>query len=59
MNPLQILINFVVIIFVLGIIWMAADWMKLSPQLKNIILAIAGFLCLIWLLSIFGVGLNF
>jgi len=59
MNPIEILINFVVIIFVLGIIWMASDWMRISAQLRNILLAIAGFLCLIWLLGQFGVGLPF
>jgi hypothetical protein len=54
MDPIQLLIYFVIGIIVLGVIWYATGAMGIPQPLSNIILLIAALLVLLWLLRATG-----
>ena len=51
MDPITLLITFVVAIIVLGVIWYACGMMGIPQPVRNIILLIAFLLVFLWLVQ--------
>jgi hypothetical protein len=54
MDPISLLITFLIAILVLGIIWYAAGAAGLPANLRTIILLIAALIILLWLVRSAG-----
>lgn len=55
MDPLTLLVYFLVAIVVLAIIWYVMIWLKIPSPLNNIVLLVAALLVLLWIVR--GAGL--
>ena len=55
MDPITLLIYFLVAIIVLAIIWYLMAWVELPQPLRNIILLVAALLVLLWIVR--GAGI--
>ena len=51
MDPITLLLYFLVAILVLAIIWYVMAWLELPMLLRNIVLLVAALIVLLWIAS--------